>query len=405
MQRPTSSGQSAPELPFWKKLLFLSILGLFLLAVLEVGARLVYFVKADFNPYFLTVGFVPDAWAHVGTSASYAKFEPDATRYTKIAGETVPIRINSDGYRGPYDFEKPKPPGVFRIAALGASSTFGYYNRDDQTYPYLLEQLLAREFPDRRIEVLNLGIPEFRMANILALAEAELGALQPDVVTLYTGANNATRHKDRGKAGVLYRTKDWLYSHSVVWRVLNPVVAGLYYKLAGLVNRDVAGLPNLAAHVCLTEPQIAGLRDTARREFRSQVEQLADLIHGMGARLLLITQNYTLHELKTFPLHDPWLPYEEEAALVRETLEQDGCLIAPHSTMLIHHALMQELRDIASARNLPLLEGIEVLDQDRSKMLASWVHPTPAGNRRLAAAIRAALTEHELVPYGALAGQ
>ena len=44
---------------------------------------------------------------------------------------------------------------------------------------------------------MNLGIPHFRIQNILAMARAELPALDPDLITLYAGYNNSMVVEDR----------------------------------------------------------------------------------------------------------------------------------------------------------------------------------------------------------------
>ena len=52
--------KSADKLPLRKKLLFLLVVYFVSLLGLEAGARIVFFLKEDHNPYSLTFGFVPD---------------------------------------------------------------------------------------------------------------------------------------------------------------------------------------------------------------------------------------------------------------------------------------------------------------------------------------------------------
>lgn len=80
------------------------------------------------------------------------------------------------------------------MVTLGASSTFGYYTRDDETYPHYLERYLSQRLAaGSRAEVINLGIPHLRSEEILALFRAEGLPLDPDVVTVYLGANDSAR--------------------------------------------------------------------------------------------------------------------------------------------------------------------------------------------------------------------
>lgn len=44
-----------------------------------------------------------------------------------------------------------------------------YFNKDDETYPVYFEDMLNGAGIDRRLEVIDLGIPHLRSENILAL--------------------------------------------------------------------------------------------------------------------------------------------------------------------------------------------------------------------------------------------
>jgi lysophospholipase L1-like esterase len=362
-------------------------LGLLLAALSgECGSRLLMYLKEGRNPYYLTFGFVPDTEFHSAEKAGYTKYAPHQPLHQKIRDETIQVTINGDGFRGLREFERPKPPGRFRIAALGESSTFGYENRDTDTYPFQLESRL-REATRLDVEVMNLGIPHFRIQNILALARAELPALQPDLITLYAGYNNSMVVEDRATASGAYRLKDWLYFHSVFYRALHPAVRRAYFELTRLLGQDVGGLPNLSMPVMLRSETVEAQRAKARSEFRENVLQLSDLARELGIPLVLVTQEYSLHRLDANALEGDWPSYPEEVAEVTRRYQADGQLLAPHSSLLIHSDLMDELRKIAAERGLMLVEGIAALDVDRRGSMDSYVHLTAKGNERLAAAI------------------
>jgi hypothetical protein len=110
-----------------------------------------------------------------------------------ITNEAFRGSINSRGFRGG-EFDESKELGVTRIVTLGSSSTFGYYDRDNETYPYYLEQKLNQRLAGTaRFEVINLGIPHLRSEEILALFYAEAIPLHPDVITFYEEVNDAAR--------------------------------------------------------------------------------------------------------------------------------------------------------------------------------------------------------------------
>src|SRR5262249_40456783 len=130
----------------------------------------------------------------------YSKYSPHEERYTYDAdtGEVFRVTINGRGFRGA-DFADAKPPGTVRIVTLGASSTFGYHDPDDGTYPAILERMLAEPCRGRaRYQVINLAIPHLMSAEILSLFLAEAVSLEPDVVTFYEGMNDSTPDDDGG---------------------------------------------------------------------------------------------------------------------------------------------------------------------------------------------------------------
>ena len=145
------------------------------------------------------------------------------------------FRSNNHGFRGE-DFEIEKAPGTFRILTLGASSTFGYHDRDEETYPVFLEADLQRIAPPGvRVEVINFAIPHAMTDNVLAMLLAEGFALSPDLVTFYEGANDAAVIEPRSGVAPAPTLRERLAS----WSML----AALYDSLvprAGADEVDVA---------------------------------------------------------------------------------------------------------------------------------------------------------------------
>jgi len=95
-------------------------------------------------------------------------------------------RLNPQGFRGP-EFSAAKAPGTFRIACLGDSVTFGIPTTD---YPALLQAQLAQRWPDKKIEVLNYGVPGYSSLQGLRLLASQVLPLHPDVVVIFFGWND-----------------------------------------------------------------------------------------------------------------------------------------------------------------------------------------------------------------------
>ena len=387
------------KLPWWKSALFATIILGIMLVLFEGAARVGFYFAEGRNPYYLTFGFVPDIEAHSAEFDGYTKFEPNSTYHYRVNDSlTYSMSINSDGFRSTTDFVRPKPAGTLRIVALGESSTFGLASNDDETYPYLLEQSLRGHAGRSNVEVYNLGIPHYRSNNILAVARAELAALEPDIVTFYAGYNNSAVMKPAEQAGGAYAAKDWLKAHSVMYRTVHPYAVTAYSKLSSLVGRDMIGLPHLDLPVELPAERVTQLRAAAVNEFRTDLSALADVVAATGAQLVLVTQSYTLRRLPGgLGLYDQWRPYAVEVAYVDSILNTTGSVPSAFSTLLIHRDLMEVLREVAQERQLLLVDGLSALDKDRERVMATYVHLTREGNTRLAAAIEDALVKRQFV--------
>ncbi|MBX7166103.1 MAG: SGNH/GDSL hydrolase family protein [Pirellulales bacterium] len=111
----------------------------------------------------------------------------------------VDVEINSQGLRGP-ELSVAKPPGVYRILALGDSITFGWGAAFDASYPAVLQGILNRSAATapadpaatvRRYEVINSGVGNYNTVQEVAYFRERGLALQPDLVMLGFFLNDA----------------------------------------------------------------------------------------------------------------------------------------------------------------------------------------------------------------------
>ena len=95
--------------------------------------------------------------------------------------------INNAGLRDD-DVILPKPPGVFRVLCLGASTTEeGPTN--DLSYPNILEYLANSRFGGRHVDVINAGISGMNALKH-KVKLADYLALQPDLIITYIAVND-----------------------------------------------------------------------------------------------------------------------------------------------------------------------------------------------------------------------
>lgn len=363
------------------------------LLVLEAGVRAVLAVRVGPSVLYYGTRFqrqtVPAAtnthtvMQHGNMQPGYTKFFPHEVKidHDPTTHEPFRVAINSRGFRGGEIADR-KPPGVTRIVTLGSSSTFGYYDRDHETYPVYLEQTLnqAAAGPGR-FEVINLGIPHLRSEEILALFYAEALPLHPDVVTFYEGVNDAARGNPRGTAGDRTQAPP-----RPTAAALAPVKAGYGFLRDRVVM--VAFLDSLRqtllAEPTFTREQVARHMTGTSEHFIGTIDTLYQECRRRGILLVVLKQQAKSHLVTDTEIKG--VTYAQEVQLVQEKLDNAGAIKARELHLLTHRVLTTDLEQWAVATHVPFVNVQTVLDQDRD-VLVSWVHLSPRGNRMLAEAL------------------
>jgi len=105
---------------------------------------------------------------------------------------TFTCSTNSDRLRGVREYAPEPPDGVFRVAVIGDSITFGHGVNDHETYPHLLEGRLGPGF-----EVLNAGIPGQDSERALQDLQTRILPFRPHAVVVCTGVNETAYLPER----------------------------------------------------------------------------------------------------------------------------------------------------------------------------------------------------------------
>lgn len=143
-----------------------------------------------FDPYHF--GEKED-WSQYGSkvmdiSSGWPRLRPDA--HASYLGN--PTVISPQGWRSP-PFEPKKPAGVYRILVVGGSVPFGWGVADGEEFPRVLErELNARRFAgDKRVEVINTGVPGWKFPEVGRFLQREAFSWQPDMVLLLVVSTDA----------------------------------------------------------------------------------------------------------------------------------------------------------------------------------------------------------------------
>ena len=204
-------------------LLLVSIFLTFLL--LEIGARvwLKYLTTPDqYDRYVLFTSL--NAKDYAWTPHPYLAYYPTPNYRKGLTSH------NSLGYRGD-EFPLEKPDGVFRIVALGGSSTYDVSIEDnDQTFTAQLEKLLHDDYGYQNVQVINAGVPGYNSWEMLVNLEFRVLDLDPDLVIIYEGTNDvharlvepdAYRGDDFGRRRAWQPPSVALWEHSALLRILS----------------------------------------------------------------------------------------------------------------------------------------------------------------------------------------
>ncbi|MDF0651088.1 MAG: hypothetical protein CV081_07665 [Nitrospira sp. LK265] len=378
------------------RIIFYATMILVSLLVLEVGFRTilafwmgprVLFYGSRFQRQTISLAAPPKAnhtvGRHTNIQPGYTKYFPNESKidHVKGTGETFKVSINTHGFRG-REFTEAKKAGVTRIVTLGASSTFGFFDKDDETYPYYLEQRLNEDSPSKgKFEVINLGIPHLHSEEILALFLAEAIPLQPDVVTFYEALNDAVRGNPR--------TNESNSPDTTLSKTLSPLY--LLKATYGIVRDHLVMVRFVDS---LRWPKITELTFNKRQaddhitgtseHFIGNVDMLYKKCQRRGITFVALKQ-----QAKSYIVPDAdmkGVTYAQEVQMVKDKLDRAGTITFYELVFLTHNILTTNLENWATSNSVPLVNIVKVLDQDRNVLL-SLVHLAPQGNRMIADAL------------------
>ena len=97
-------------------------------------------------------------------------------------------KLIGSGRMGAQPFFEPTPSKHFRVVFAGASTVQGYPYVQSLAAPSFLAAMLQDIWPDKEVQVLNLGITSIASFAVARVVEDAL-QLEPDLVVVYTGHN------------------------------------------------------------------------------------------------------------------------------------------------------------------------------------------------------------------------
>lgn len=337
-------------------------------------------------------------------------------------GRYFTFSVDSFGFRGSREFSLKPDSGVVRIVLVGGSTAFGtngLYPQvpsrplgNEDTIDRELESVLAARHPGRRFEVINAGVPEYRVSQELTLFREKLTSFQPALAIFLDGHNDISfllqpaasfqdptpywrlRHYYRaervlngsGLLTPLYFADIYLGRSSYAYHALSMLLQGSVDRMGSgrpaSAGQDAAGPEPFRpdAEAALLERNASFLADLRGRS-RLYLDQVRDLRAVAGSRRVPIL--YVLQP-----------EIMDEAAANLSATEKEIQSIA-----FRHHRVLGALTWRTMARDLPdslgalVTDGFHILplstiaDRDTTTLYTDYCHLTRDGNRVVAEAM------------------
>jgi hypothetical protein len=338
--------------------------------------------------------------------SNYSKYFPNETRRDiDEKGNKIIIKMNNKGFRGP-DIIEEKEGGVIRIVTLGASSTFGFHDNDQETYPYYLQEILNQNLKEqrhtkiKRYEVINLGMPHQLAENIYAIFINEALPLNPDVVTFYEGFNDVSSIHDAKDLTTKYTNNSLnefftsLYKNIKTKSILIVFIDNLIKNV--FTTYTVA---DLTPDSKLSKSEILATPDELPHYVEHLFKDVAKRYEAMAASFLkhlaMINQECKKHQVLFIVANQQMSScsfaqdklkgktYHDEILFIINKLRNND-KITIHQLYLIKHAmLMKQIAEWASAENVMFVDIINALNHDRDTLVTN-VHLDYQGNKIIA---------------------
>jgi tetratricopeptide (TPR) repeat protein len=208
-QDEQNAGTGKKQYPKWFYAIPFVVIVLFFL-LLEGGLRLAGY-GAD----------IPVFREYANEYPGYLFFNPDIT--AKYFSTAQPSLI-FDGFR------KEKLPNTIRIFVLGESSAAGWPYHPNAAFPWYIRSGLEQLYPDRHIEVINLGVSAvntYLMRDILPSVLEQ----KPDMLLIYTGHNEYYGAMGVGSTQTMGKSR----------AIINFLLAAQKYRTVQLIQNIIRG--------------------------------------------------------------------------------------------------------------------------------------------------------------------
>lgn len=303
------------------------------------------------------------------------ELRPNVEKVTAIGDNVETYRNNNSGMRD-YEYAVQKPKGVFRIACIGDSVTYGVGVSLEQTYCKILERFLNLRVNDgRRYEVLNFGVSGYNSLQEAIVVEKKAMKYNPDLMLVGVVLNDGSptpsleevlgwgKKEERGYTS--FPGKKWLQKHSFLYGEVAILGTNLFKYFAIWKNPVIYSFPTANFETL--------------EEFPKETEEWKRVEKGLDQIIKICQRHGTKVLLAVFPLQIQ-LDYDPRRPPLGTLTLQD--LRRPQ----------EKLRKYAVLKKVMYVDLLQPLNSRRSKNNPLFVndvtsHPNASGNEIAAESI------------------
>ena len=219
------------ELSVVKKICYALLTALIVLFLLETGSRVILKKAGHSYLSYMPLSFKrgkDGAGGRVGGGkGGINPLLPDVMNFLP-KNSKVAVRFNKDGLRGK-DMPYEKEGNELRILALGNSCVFGYGVPEELVFSSELEKMLRLRYTQRKITVINGGMPGFSSVNSLHLLGVAGMKYNPDIIVAYILNNDKVLEEREDMPLLKHRLMglNWALAKSGFYNLIRIAVSGL----------------------------------------------------------------------------------------------------------------------------------------------------------------------------------
>ena len=296
------------------------------------------------------------------------------------------VSVNSLGFRGP-EIAMPKPPGLVRVAYLGASTTWcAEVSGNDYVWPHIATASIASAYPDTRFDYVNGGVPGYTVSSSLKNLERRIAPLDPDVIVIYEGINDLSGELREAavRQGIVADAKppetSWIARYSVLWNLVDKNLRVMASQREARKNQGRVAI------------------DTSKigEQYRRELTHLVRVAQARSKLTAVVTLETRVRSDQT--------PEQQEVAL------QSAIFFMPFITandLIAGYARYNQIvREVAANTGALLIDGEDSIPGDAAHF-ADSVHFTDAGSKamadRVSRILSPALAAHGIVAHSVAA--